>query len=46
MSRRERPLKAVQILQETLRASTPTNDGARAQAIRNLCPCRGEQRSA
>lgn len=46
MSRRERPLKAVQILQETLRASTPTNDGARAQAIRDLCPCRGEQRSA
>ncbi len=46
MSRRERPLQAVQILQETLRASTPTNDGARAQAIRNLCPCRGEQRSA
>ena len=45
MSRRERPLKAVQILQETLRASTPTNDGARAQAIRDLCPCRGEQRS-
>ena len=46
MSRRERPLKAVQILQETLRASTPTNDGARAQAIRNLCRGRGEQRSA
>ena len=38
MSRRERPLQAVQILQETLRASTPTNDGARAQAIRDLCP--------
>ena len=46
MSRRERTLEAVQILQETLRASTPTNDGSRAQAIRNLCPCRGEQRSA
>ena len=46
MSRRERTLEAVQSLQETFESIDRNDDGARAQAIRNLCPCRGEQRSA
>ena len=42
MTRRERKLQVQQVLNEAFEGIDPNDDSARAEAVRNLCPCRGE----
>ena len=42
MTKQERKLQVEQILQEAFDGIDPNDDTARAEAVRNLCPCRGE----
>ena len=42
MTRRERKLQIQQVLQKEFAGVDPNDEAAWAEAIRNLCPCRGE----
>jgi hypothetical protein len=42
MTKRERQLQVQQVLQKAFAGIDPNDAAARAEAVRNLCPCRGE----